>query len=102
MVGIDWANGGRTIVFESAVRQVVAVWWRKQAAFPFWIIIVIIVAIVAVLLIFLFLRARRKEEEEVRDEVVNLAGACPICGGPLKYESGCVSCALNCGYSECG
>ena len=37
-----------------------------------------------------------------KDEVVNLAGACPICGGPLKYESGCVSCALNCGYSECG
>ncbi len=32
----------------------------------------------------------------------NLAGACPFCGGPLKYESGCVSCALECGYSECG
>jgi len=32
----------------------------------------------------------------------NHAGACPNCGGPLKYESGCVSCALNCGYSECG
>jgi ribonucleoside-diphosphate reductase alpha chain len=32
----------------------------------------------------------------------NHAGACPGCGGPLKYESGCVSCALNCGYSECG
>jgi len=37
------------------------------------------------------------------DEVVeNLAGACPMCGGPLKYESGCVACALGCGYSECG
>lgn len=43
-------------------------------------------------------------ENEVRSltDVENLAGACPICGGPLKYESGCVSCALNCGYSECG
>ena len=36
------------------------------------------------------------------DAVNNLAGACPFCGGPLKYESGCVSCALECGYSECG
>ncbi|MCK5786377.1 MAG: vitamin B12-dependent ribonucleotide reductase [Candidatus Sabulitectum sp.] len=36
------------------------------------------------------------------DSVNNLAGACPFCGGPLKYESGCVSCALECGYSECG
>ena len=42
------------------------------------------------------------EELPVKEEVVNLAGACPICGGPLKYESGCVACALNCGYSECG
>ncbi len=39
------------------------------------------------------------DDEEV---VENLAGACPMCGGPLKYESGCVACALNCGYSECG
>ncbi len=38
-------------------------------------------------------------DEEVTE---NLAGACPTCGGPLKYESGCVACALNCGYSECG
>ncbi len=36
------------------------------------------------------------------EQVNNLAGACPMCGGPLKYESGCVACALNCGYSECG
>ena len=42
------------------------------------------------------------EDLPVKDEVINLAGACPICGGPLKYESGCVACALNCGYSECG
>jgi len=36
------------------------------------------------------------------DVMENLAGACPSCGGPLKYESGCVACALDCGYSECG
>ncbi|MFO8183393.1 MAG: vitamin B12-dependent ribonucleotide reductase [Candidatus Aegiribacteria sp.] len=42
---------------------------------------------------------RPADDEEV---VENLAGACPMCGGPLKYESGCVACALNCGYSECG
>ncbi|MBD3278931.1 MAG: adenosylcobalamin-dependent ribonucleoside-diphosphate reductase, partial [Candidatus Aegiribacteria sp.] len=42
---------------------------------------------------------RTATETEILD---NLAGACPMCGGPLKYESGCVSCALNCGYSECG
>ncbi len=30
------------------------------------------------------------------------AGACPNCGAGLKYESGCVSCALDCGYTECG
>lgn len=41
--------------------------------------------------------------ETVQDEdLQNHAGACPNCGGPLKYESGCVACALNCGYSECG
>lgn len=43
--------------------------------------------------------AAESNDEEV---VENLAGACPMCGGPLKYESGCVSCSLNCGYSECG
>ncbi|NOQ22253.1 MAG: vitamin B12-dependent ribonucleotide reductase [Candidatus Aegiribacteria sp.] len=43
-------------------------------------------------------------DADLNDEEVaeNLAGACPTCGGPLKYESGCVACALNCGYSECG
>ena len=43
-------------------------------------------------------------DTDISDEEVaeNLAGACPMCGGPLKYESGCVACALNCGYSECG
>ncbi len=29
-------------------------------------------------------------------------GACPACGAGLKYESGCVSCALDCGYTQCG
>lgn len=45
-----------------------------------------------------------EETPSAHDEEVveNLAGACPMCGGPLKYESGCVACALNCGYSECG
>lgn len=48
-------------------------------------------------------RESEKNSPELDNEVVeNLAGACPMCGGPLKYESGCVSCALNCGYSECG
>jgi len=43
-----------------------------------------------------------KENPGSSASVNNLAGACPFCGGPLKYESGCVSCALECGYSECG
>lgn len=43
-----------------------------------------------------------KENSGSEASVNNLAGACPFCGGPLKYESGCVSCALECGYSECG
>ncbi len=43
-----------------------------------------------------------KEDSGSSTTVNNLAGACPFCGGPLKYESGCVSCALECGYSECG
>jgi ribonucleoside-diphosphate reductase alpha chain len=30
------------------------------------------------------------------------AGACPYCGAGLKYESGCVSCSQDCGYTECG
>lgn len=43
-----------------------------------------------------------KENTGTASSLNNLAGACPLCGGPLKYESGCVSCALECGYSECG
>ncbi len=43
-----------------------------------------------------------RESSASSASVNNLAGACPFCGGPLKYESGCVSCALECGYSECG
>jgi ribonucleoside-diphosphate reductase alpha chain len=47
-------------------------------------------------------RALRSPEIFREDDLQNHAGACPSCGGPLKYESGCVACALNCGYSECG
>ena len=43
-----------------------------------------------------------KNSTDSSASVNNLAGACPFCGGPLKYESGCVSCVLECGYSECG
>ncbi len=32
-------------------------------------------------------------------EYVQLRGACPDCGGPLRYEEGCVKCP--CGYSDC-
>ena len=34
------------------------------------------------------------------DELVNLAGACPECGGALEHESGCAVCRA-CGYSKC-
>jgi len=47
-------------------------------------------------------QAAEGESSHSPSGVNNLAGACPFCGGPLKYESGCVSCALECGYSECG
>jgi ribonucleoside-diphosphate reductase alpha chain len=46
--------------------------------------------------------AGREAGDEGEQSPGNLAGACPNCGGPLKYESGCVACALDCGYSECG
>ena len=32
--------------------------------------------------------------------LVFLRGACPECGGPLRFEEGCVKCV--CGYSDCG
>lgn len=32
-------------------------------------------------------------------EEIQLRGACPDCGGPLRYEEGCVKCP--CGYSDC-
>lgn len=28
-------------------------------------------------------------------------GACPVCGGGLKHQSGCVSCSQDCGYTQC-
>ncbi len=34
------------------------------------------------------------------DELDNLAGACPECGGSLEHESGCAVCRA-CGYSKC-
>ncbi len=34
------------------------------------------------------------------DDLVNLAGACPECGGALEHESGCAVCRA-CGYSKC-
>ncbi len=34
------------------------------------------------------------------DELVNLAGACPECGGSLEHESGCAVCRA-CGFSKC-
>ncbi|MGB4582440.1 MAG: vitamin B12-dependent ribonucleotide reductase [Coriobacteriia bacterium] len=34
------------------------------------------------------------------DELVNLAGACPECGGALEHESGCAVCRA-CGFSKC-
>ena len=34
------------------------------------------------------------------DGLVNLAGACPECGGSLEHESGCAVCRA-CGYSKC-
>jgi len=35
-----------------------------------------------------------------QDRLVNLAGACPECGGALEHESGCAVCRA-CGYSKC-
>lgn len=34
------------------------------------------------------------------DELDNLAGACPECGGAVEHESGCMVCRA-CGYSKC-
>ncbi len=40
--------------------------------------------------------------EEPEESFRSQAGACPYCGAGLKYESGCVSCSQDCGYTECG
>ncbi|MBW3000938.1 vitamin B12-dependent ribonucleotide reductase [Candidatus Woesearchaeota archaeon] len=37
--------------------------------------------------------------EEIKE--IKLTGACPLCGGPLVHAEGCITCAANCGYSEC-
>jgi ribonucleoside-diphosphate reductase alpha chain len=34
------------------------------------------------------------------DELDNLSGACPECGGAVEHESGCMVCRA-CGYSKC-
>jgi len=34
------------------------------------------------------------------DQLDNLSGACPECGGSLEHESGCAVCR-SCGYSKC-
>ncbi|MBU1199412.1 MAG: vitamin B12-dependent ribonucleotide reductase [Nanoarchaeota archaeon] len=39
--------------------------------------------------------------DEGSPEIVNLTGACPLCGGPLMHVEGCIKCAALCGYSEC-
>ncbi|NWF92836.1 MAG: TSCPD domain-containing protein [Syntrophaceae bacterium] len=41
-------------------------------------------------------------KETSRNESIQvfLRGACPECGGPLRFEEGCVKCP--CGYSDCG
>jgi len=44
---------------------------------------------------------RENEPQEAQEEV-RLTGACPMCGGPLMRLEGCIKCAANCGYSECG
>ena len=36
----------------------------------------------------------------VQSKGLMVRGACPICGGILSHEEGCVTCH-SCGYSEC-
>ena len=52
------------------------------------------------------LEQREASGDEAKQETDEAApghtGACPNCGAGLKHQSGCVSCALDCGYTECG
>ncbi len=44
----------------------------------------------------------RQEEGSFKQSLGRIfqRGACPECGGPLRFEEGCVKCV--CGYSDCG
>lgn len=48
------------------------------------------------------LESHSSKPDEPSPEPPDSQGACPNCGAGLKYESGCVSCALDCGYTQCG
>src|SRR4030043_189009 len=37
-------------------------------------------------------------EAALGTEEVRLTGACPMCGGPLIHDEGCIKCAEHCGY----
>ncbi len=43
-----------------------------------------------------------EDRPEREEPFLSHSGACPGCGAGLKYESGCVSCSQDCGYTECG
>lgn len=47
-------------------------------------------------------RGSDNDEYSVNPGERGVTGACPLCGGPLMNVEGCVKCAANCGYSECG
>ncbi|MCM8770533.1 MAG: vitamin B12-dependent ribonucleotide reductase [Candidatus Omnitrophica bacterium] len=38
--------------------------------------------------------------QDLEDEIINIVGVCPDCGGALRHEEGCVKCQA-CGYSKC-
>ncbi len=98
---IVWQNGNRILSCADAIGQTIE-WYLEES--PNSIPGKISDAIQSLEPVEDTERQTEKTSSELDDEEVveNLAGACPMCGGPLKYESGCVSCALNCGYSECG
>lgn len=43
---------------------------------------------------------RQAHSSTSNDRLVNLAGACPECGGTIEHSEGCMVCRL-CGYSRC-
>ena len=38
--------------------------------------------------------------QEIKDYTAKNISSCPDCGGPVQFESGCVTC-LGCGFSKC-